>query len=580
VHRHNRLKATIAWALLAFLQATAAWAQTSLSAAAGQETAQANTPPGAAGISILSARSSGSIPSTTSTPATPVSDLAKEVEELKRIVQQQQQQIRELQTQRGAPSLVPAAQILLPRAIETGGINEQESSKQQQPDLISGSLGALPQANQNSGSSDERVRNLEQRIKGLGPISFSGDIRLRAEPFFGGPDDQSQQRARMRFRARLNAVADLSKEFQAGLSIASGDISDPISTNQDITGFYSRKPFAIDQAFLEYKPKWFKQADFVGGKFRYPWYNTELTWDKDLNPEGAAQTLAFAINTPVLKRIAFVGFELPFAEVAGVQATDKRIVQDITYGGQVQTTWQILPKVQLSAYSGFYDYRGADSIAFGQAKASLKNPQTPFSGVVPLANPGPQSTVTITANNVITVGANRIPTGVSSVTNSQFASRFGLFDNIARLDIDTGNAKVPVTFIGDYVQNTEACANLGKLAPLPANTATTTFVRTVSAPCDSHARRAYWAEGRVGRLQQKGDWQAGYTRIYIEREAVLGGFNYSELRQSTNVSEHRFDVFYQANKSVQLGFTSLVGRPLASSENWLTRLQFDAIYIF
>ena len=54
------------------------------------------------------------------------------------------------------------------------------------------------------------------------------------------------------------------------------------------------------------------------GKFRYPWYNTELTWDKDLNPEGAAQTLAFNLeNTSVLKRIAVVGFQLPFAEEAG-----------------------------------------------------------------------------------------------------------------------------------------------------------------------------------------------------------------------------------------------------------------------
>jgi hypothetical protein len=54
----------------------------------------------------------------------------------------------------------------------------------------------------------------------------------------------------------------------------------------------------------------------------------------------------------------------------------------------------------------------------------------------------------------------------------------------------------------------------------------------------------------------------------------------SELRQSTNVSEHRVDVFYQADKSVQLGFTGLVGRPLASRENWLRRFQLDTIYIF
>ena len=81
-------------------------------------------------------------------------------------------------------------------------------------------------------------------------------------------------------------------------------------------------------------------------------------------------------------------------------------------------------------------------------------------------------------------------------------------------------------------------------------------------------------------LQEKHDFQFGYTRIFIEREAVLGNFNYSEIRQGTNLTEHRFDVFYQFDQSVQLGFTALVGRPLASTEPWLTRLQFDTVYIF
>ena len=146
---------------------------------------------------------------------------------------------------------------------------------------------------QNAGSSDERIRNLERQIQGLGPISFSGDVRLRAEPFFGGPSNQSLDRVRARVRARFNAVANLGEQFRAGITLASGDINDPTSTNQTLTGFYTRKAVALDQAFVEFTPKEFKPLTLVGGKFRYPWYNTELTWDKDLNPEGAAETLAF-----------------------------------------------------------------------------------------------------------------------------------------------------------------------------------------------------------------------------------------------------------------------------------------------
>jgi putative porin len=517
------------------------------------------------------------------TPApTPDQQLRSEVDELKQLVREQQKRIDALEAGRKAgpePAAVVASVTPItsaPTAYPASNAMPQASESQPQPQNA-------PRAqNVQAGSSDERIRNLERQIKGLGPISFSGDVRARAEPFFGGPADHSLDRARARIRARFNAVADLGSQFRAGITLASGDVNDPTSTNANMTGFYTRKAIALDQAFVEFNPKDFKPLTLTAGKFRYPWFNTELTWDKDLNPEGAAESLGFKLDTPVLKRIAFVGFQLPFAEIAGTSSTDKRIAQQITYGGQVQTMWALGPRVTLSAYSGFYDFRGSDAIAVALARASSKNPQTPFTGLLPLnsGNPVQNSTYTTTATTIITVNGTTYPTGVSSVTNAQFASKFALFDNIAKIDINTGHERLPLSFIGDYVQNTEACANLPNIVAAPANTATQTFKQTFNAPCNSHQRRGYWAEGRIGRLQQKGDIQFGYTRIFIEREAVLGNFNYSEIRQGTNVTEHRFDAFYQFDRSVQLGFAALVGRPLASTEPWLTRLQFDTVYIF
>lgn len=116
---------------------------------------------------------------------------------------------------------------------------------------------------------------------------------------------------RGRVRARFNAVADLGSQFRTAITLASGDINDPVSTNQTLGGFYTRKTVALDQAFVQFTPKQSKALTLTGGKFGYPWYNTELTWDKDLNPEGAAQSLAFKLGTPVLNRVALVGFELP-----------------------------------------------------------------------------------------------------------------------------------------------------------------------------------------------------------------------------------------------------------------------------
>ena len=529
---------------------------------------------------------SNASPANGSAPAAaPPAVTAADIQALKDALAAQQQQIQALQAQlqnkdqAGQPAQSALSNSAAPSATQPAeaGVSQATSTvatERQTP--------SADKNNQNAGSSDERIRNLERQIKGLGPVSFSGDVRLRGEPFFGGPTDQSLDRARARVRARFNATADLGDQFRAGITLASGDINDPTTTNQTLTGFYARKAVALDQAFVEYTPSGFKPLTLTAGKFRYPWYNTELTWDKDLNPEGAGETLAFNVDTPVLKRIALVGFQLPFAEIAGTATTDKRITQSITYGGQLQTSWRLAPHLNLSAYTGYYDFRGADSIALALAKASSKNPQTPLTGALPLAsgNPVQDSTYTTTATTVISVGGTAYPTGVTSVSNAQFASKFGLFDSLARFDIDTGHPRVPITFIGDYVQNTLACANLPNIAAAPANTSTQTFKQTVNAPCHSNQRRGYWAEGTVGRLQNKGDLQFGYTRIYIEREAVLGNFNYSDIRQGTNVSQHRFIAFYQFAQSVQLGFTALVGRPLGTTEPWLTRLQFDTVYIF
>jgi hypothetical protein len=518
---------------------------------------------------------------------------AADIQALKDALAAQQQQIQQLQAQlqgknqgaqpvQTATSEAPAAPATA-SPTKSNQVDHQQNADQQNNDQKDSGQQTTSQAQSvQSGSTDERIRNLERQIKGVGPISFSGDVRLRAEPFFGGPADESLERARGRVRVRFNALAELGKQFRTGITLASGDVNDPTTTNQTLTGFYTRKAVALDQAFVEFTPKQFKALTLVGGKFRYPWYNTEMTWDKDLNPEGAAQTLGFKLNTPVLKRIALIGFELPFAEIAGTSPTDKRITQQITYGGQLQTAWQLGPHILLSAYSGFYDFRGADSVALALARASSKNPQTPFTGLFPLGsgNPVQNSTYTTTGTTVITIAAKAYPTGVTAVTNSQFASKFELFDNLARIDINTGKARLPISFIGDYVQNIGACGNLLNIAAVPTATSTQTFKQTVNAPCVANQRRGYWAEGRVGRLQQKGDMQFGYTRIYIEREAVLGNFNYSDIRQGTNVSQHRFDAFYQFDRNVQLGFTALIGRPLATTEPWLSRLQFDTIYIF
>jgi hypothetical protein len=252
----------------------------------------------------------------------------------------------------------------------------------------------------------------------------------------------------------------------------------------------------------------------------------------------------------------------------------------VVYGGQLQTEWQLATWLKLSAYTAFYNWHNADPVALS---VNTVNPASPNRGTLRLSGFTLQNSMTVwTQSTTVPASAGGTASVNSSVLNAQFASKFGLLDSIARFDIKTLSARWPVVLLADFVQNTKACANIGNfLAPVPAAGATVTA--TTNAPCNSRDRQAYWLEGRFGRAAERGDWQFAYTRMFIEREAVLGAFDFSDLRQGSNVSQHRVETFYSVNRNIQLGFTGLFGRPLGSSapaETILKRLQFDVLYRF
>jgi hypothetical protein len=439
----------------------------------------------------------------------------------------------------------------------------------------------------------KRIENIEDRMKNIGPFSFGGDIRLRDEPWFGGPANESLDRNRERIRLRVYANVRLNDDLSGGLALATGDINDPISTNQTANQYFTRKPFLLDKAFVNYNPHQFKPFTFTAGKFAYPFYTTELTWDKDLNPEGAAEKLEWKNeNWHVLRQFAVVGFELPFSETAGVNfnypnSNNKSIHQSVVYGAQIQTAWQFASWLRFTADTAFYNWHLADPIALAVSQA---NSSTPANGLLKLNNTLTNSYQTVTVSYTVPTGTASAPTGTttvnSSIVNAQFNSKFALSDTIAQFDVKTHSDAWPIRVLGDYVQNTEACANANNPIFVPTEPANANVkIATVNGNCNSNQRRGYWLETRFGRQQERGDWQFAYTRIFSEQEAVVSVFDYSDMRQGSNVTQHRVEAFYTPVRNVQLGFTGLIGRPLnfGSSnppENLLKRLQFDLIYKF
>lgn len=452
------------------------------------------------------------------------------IAELERLLKQQAIVLERLQQQLAEQRKQP---VPLPSSVSGAAPAVQRPTPSPEMERISGELDELAK---NSKELNEKVNQLEKKtsgseksvlgkLKGLGNFSFSGDVRLRYEPFFGGT--LTSNRHRERVRARLNINAKFSDELRGGLRIASGNELDPISTNQTMTDFFQRKAITIDRAFLQYNPNWLKPLSLTGGKFAYTWYHTELTFDNDLNPEGFSEAFSFDFNNPVFKRLTLVGFQLPFHESSSG-------ADSFLFGGQVGSFWKLSDRIRFSGYATFYNWHLADPIQAAKTAGKLKG-----------------------------------SSNTNAASADQFASNFGLLDLIGRLDIDTGSSRWPLVLQLDFVNNTRACTN----------------ETTVAVACNPKDRSGWWAEAQLGQTKERHDVKFGYTFIRIEQEAVLSAFNFSDLRSPTNVVTHRFNFGYQVYRNLTLNYTLLVGRRLQttlfpSDEDWLKRMQFDAIYKF
>lgn len=119
---------------------------------------------------------------------------------------------------------------------------------------------------------------------------FLEDNFNAVNPYLPPTYNTTQDRNRFRFRARLGADVDLYDGFTAGLRIATGENSSPVSTNQTFGnngGDFSKYALWLDRAFIKYQPV----QDFVGsvGRFDNPfWSPTDLVWYKEIGFDGFA----------------------------------------------------------------------------------------------------------------------------------------------------------------------------------------------------------------------------------------------------------------------------------------------------
>jgi hypothetical protein len=237
-------------------------------------------------------------------------------------------------------------------------------------------------------------------------IKFSGDIRGRFEGQFfpsgynatgqlidfnaintGSPYDLSnanlygppllnttQDRERFRLRARLAMDADLSEGFTAGIRMATGSDSSPVSTNQTLGasgGNFSKYSLWLDRAYLKYDtrmadaafgsfgPMRGTDAAVSLGRFDNPfWSPTDLVWHKDLGFDG------LAIQTKRELRPGFTSFAaagaFPIFNTALDFASDQAVktASDDKYllGAQLGFKWQMRPEFAWTLGASYFDF--------------------------------------------------------------------------------------------------------------------------------------------------------------------------------------------------------------------------------
>jgi hypothetical protein len=194
---------------------------------------------------------------------------------------------------------------------------------------------------------------------------FLEDNTNAVNPYFPPTYNTSQDRNRFRFRARLGADVDLFDGFTAGLRIATGDSSSPVSTNQTFGGNggdFSKYALWLDRAFVKYQPV----QDFVGsvGRFDNPfWSPTDLVWYKEIGFDGfAIQAKQEVVEgfTPFFVGGAFPVFNtdlnagLSTADLAGpikVPSRDKWL-----FGAQGGFGARFDPETNLTLAVAYYDF--------------------------------------------------------------------------------------------------------------------------------------------------------------------------------------------------------------------------------
>ena len=353
-------------------------------------------------------------------------------------------------------------------------------------------------------------------------VRWYGDVRVRGQGDLFAPDNATnayldvntvnskggitkagvaafinttEDRDRLRARFRVGLEAELGWGWSLGTRLTTGNLTDPVSTNQTLGNTGARYQTGFDLGYI----KWYGNSstgrnvlNLWGGRIPNPWLGTDLVWDPDLNFEGVAANYRFGLmRDDPYSHFAFLTIgAFPIQEVE-LSSKDKWL-----YGAQLGFEWK---------------FAGGSRTRFGVAYYQYDN---------------------------ITGVKNTFRDNTLDYTAPQFVQRGNTLYDIRNDDDETTQL---LALAAEYHLADATVQFEWKLSPSYRLALTGDYVKNVGLkPEDILARTGflvdkrdtgYQAELNFGRasLAEVGAWRAFFGYRYVQADAVLDAFTDSDF---------------------------------------------------
>jgi hypothetical protein len=227
-------------------------------------------------------------------------------------------------------------QKLVEKGVITAGEAQQigtETKEQVKKEIAKGTYSSLPAWVQNT--------------------KLKGDFRLRLQnnhPKVTGNTENERLRARLRLRLGLESKVNDKLLVAFGLATGTTDATSydaARSTNQSFQDSFAKKAIDLDYAYVKYAATpW---ATLTGGKMKFlPWEPTDLIWDTDITPEGAAVELNKKLNDKTSVFMNTAGFVI---DELSSESSDP-----VMYVIQPGMNYQFTDRVALKGAFAYYDF--------------------------------------------------------------------------------------------------------------------------------------------------------------------------------------------------------------------------------